>query len=160
MKSAFLDDRNTLFAIHCFATLKVIDRGQKADWFLYNHIVSYTLYDPQIHTVDYACSKGNLVVLKYLIDQGIGDVKTTLRLASAYGYLEIVQCLFERGVDIHAMDDCALRWASSNGHLEVVKYLVEHGSDIHIAGDCALRWARANGYLDVVKYLVEHGAGV
>lgn len=68
MKSPFLVEKNTLFAIQCFAALKRVDLKQRADWFLYNHIVGYALYDPCIHTVEFVCKTGNLPMLKYLVD--------------------------------------------------------------------------------------------
>lgn len=92
MKSPFLAPENTLLAVHGFAVLKKIDLEQKLDWFLYNHIVGYALYDPRIHTVGQAYDTGNLAVLKYLVDQGAHiHVNDDLIQVSGQGHLEIVK---------------------------------------------------------------------
>ena len=78
-------------------------------------------------TAEEAAKCGNLIGLKYFIDQGM---------------------------DIHANDDAALRRASEYGHLFMVKYLVGLGANIHANSDEALEISTKNGHSDVAKYLV------
>ncbi len=86
------------------------------------------------------------------------DIDEMLRDTAERGYLDVVEFLLEKGVDIHALDDAALRSASYFGRLEMVKYLLEKGANIHANDDEALIWASTQGHLDVVKYLLEQGA--
>ena len=88
------------------------------------------------------------------------DNDQALRLASEYGYLDIVKYLISAGANIHADDDYALRWASSNDHLDIVKYLISAGANIHGWDDGALRGASYHGHLDIVKYLISAGANI
>ena len=74
--------------------------------------------------------------------------------ATEKGDLELIKYLVEQGADIHAKNDCALRLASYSGNIEIVKYLVEQGAEIHAKNNNALRWASENNHLNVVKYFL------
>jgi len=96
------------------------------------------------------------LVVKYYILQDKGVIhEDTLSYVAEYGFLKIVKCFVEQGIDIHAVKEEALRCAAENGRLKVVKYLVEQGADIHIWDNAPLRYAAGKGELAVVKYLVE-----
>jgi hypothetical protein len=127
----------------------------------------FSKYDFDIYAINdsfvWACANGHLEVVKYLFERGaeIHFVNdSALREASQAGQLNIVKYLVEKGADIHAGLNYSLRWASENGHFEVVKYLVESGADIHAEQDYALRWAVNGGHFKIVKYLVEMGANI
>ena len=61
---------------------------------------------------------------------------------SQKGQLEIVKYLIEKGKCVYANDIyLALKWSAINGHLEVVKYLIEFGTNIHQENDYALRYS-------------------
>ena len=87
-----------------------------------------------------AAKSGNLVELRAALDAGaIVDNKidgnTALLWASAYGYLEIVKELINRGADKNIQDVegfTPLSWASSLGRINVVSELVSRGVDITI----------------------------
>ena len=107
-------------------------------------------------TLRQASEKGQLEVVKYLVEIGVDIDNDALVRASQNGHLAVVKYLVEQGADIHADDDVALLWASEEGHLDVVKYLVDQGADIHADNNRALRGAVFTGHLDIVKYLVEY----
>ncbi len=108
------------------------------------------------------CEKGNLNKIKKL-NLNFEDIRSynnlALRLASKYGYLEVVKFLIDKGLtleDIRSEDNEALRLASYYGYLEVVKYLIDKGltlKDIRSKDNNALRWASIMGHIEVVKYL-------
>lgn len=73
--------------------------------------------------------------------------RTPLLWASYVGWVEVVELLRVRDVDIEASDKLgrtALSWASGNGHMAVVKLLLEKGArlDSKVAdGRTPLSWA-------------------
>ncbi len=81
----------------------------------------------------------HLPIIKYLMKKGAIDHDTfngALRTASAKGNLHVVKYLIEQRTDSHAMSeglDTALRRALQNKHLYVSKYLVEQGADVYTA---------------------------
>jgi ankyrin repeat protein len=116
--------------------------------------------------LNFALVKGNLEVVKYLIDEKGVDVKKAnydgervLHLAA--GDLEVVKYLIdEKKVDINQFDrlgQTALHWAARNRNLEVVKYLIDEKKvDVNQAnydGETALHYA--TGDLEVMKYLID-----
>ena len=107
-----------------------------------------------IYQFIYACRKGQIDQVKYLVKQGAdihANNNEALRLASKYGKYDVVKYLVENGA---ANNDKALRLASKYGHIHIVKYLVEQGAvDIH-ARDKALRLAGEYGHIHIVKYLL------
>lgn len=78
-----------------------------------------------------------------------------LKVASSKGQLEVVKYLVDKGADIHTTSEYPLRWASNKGYLDVVKYLVDNGADIHINNDSILESATTYGMMKVVKYLID-----
>lgn len=160
-RSPFLNSINEPFAIHCFAALRLLDQNQQLDFYLYNNIVSYALFDRSIHTVNFACENNNVPVLKYLIEQDKWfDYDGAWRCASQEDCLDVIKYLLGQGVNIHHRDDFALRWASNSGNLKIVKCLVQQGANVRGCMDAAVRWASEEGHLEVVQYLVKHGADI
>lgn len=124
-----------------------------------------------------AIQKGNLNVVKYLIDQGAilqqnNDGIGELYLACKFNNLEIVKYLIEeRSIYVHTKnnrDDTIILCACAGGNIELVKYLIENGkdhsglgpigADIEIknnAGYTPFIAACSMGNLEVVKYLGE-----
>ena len=93
--------------------------------------------------------------------------EVNLRLASACGYLNVVEALVSRGANVDSageMGKTAAMCAAEGGHLQILKYLDKHGADLHAAdslGMTALMIGVENGHFDVVKYLsVQEGANV
>ena len=119
-----------------------------------------------------AAQKGNLEMVQYLVELGVGKDKadndgwTALLVAAMYGHLTVAQYLVKLGSDKDKADNegwTALHAAAENGHLTVVKYLVEIGAGKDKAdndGASPLYIAAQNGHLAVVKLLLQHGADV
>jgi ankyrin repeat protein len=87
-------------------------------------------------------------------------------LAAAFGHLEVVQFLAERGADINAISTngtgyTALTGAVANGHSSIVAFLLQQGANAnhrYAAGYSPLLTAAANGHLEIIKLLLSHGA--
>ncbi|XP_017461233.1 PREDICTED: tankyrase-2-like, partial [Rhagoletis zephyria] len=93
-----------------------------------------------------------------------GRQSTPLHFAAGYNRLEVVQCLLERGADVHAKDKgglVPLHNACSYGHYEVAELLVRRGANVN-ATDLwkftALHEAASKGKVDIVRLLLRHGA--
>lgn len=116
----------------------------------------------------YSSRYGILENIKYLIEKcescnfiiEDGKKENALMDAASGNYLHVAEYLLEKGVNIHAKDDCALIFATENGYLEMIKFLADRGANIHTKDDYPLRIAAKKDYLDIVKYLVEKGANV
>ena len=87
---------------------------------------------------------------------------TTLMIASAKGYCEVVRQLLDKSADVRAQDKdgaTALMHASAAGHSEVVGQLLDKGADVHAQdkdGATALMHARAAaGQSEVVGQLLD-----
>ena len=90
---------------------------------------------------------------------------TPLFVASARGYLAIVQALISAGANVNQADNedvTPLFIASQKGHAEVVSALIEHGADKEACmggnGWSPLFVASWAGEAAVVKVLLGHGA--
>ncbi|CZT51947.1 related to ankyrin repeat protein [Rhynchosporium secalis] len=87
--------------------------------------------------------------------------KTSLHLAAAHDWIDIVELLLENGADISAKSDggwTPLHNACEFGFEKVVRTLVEAGSDVNaklLTGITPLHLAAQRGHLGVVKYLLE-----
>ena len=85
--------------------------------------------------------------------------------AAQKGYLQIVQFLHSRGVNVHAKPRGswpALFRAASAGHIPVVAFLINHGADVNriYSGETALMHTARFGKIDVIKLLIKHGAQI
>ena len=85
--------------------------------------------------------------------------------ACSHGDLVMVKKLVEAGAGVCARDDegnTCLHFASSAGHTETVRYLVGlkrmYVDHVNNDGNTALHLAVRNNHADVVKILREHGA--
>ncbi|OAL32656.1 Serine/threonine-protein kinase GCN2 [Fonsecaea nubica] len=92
---------------------------------------------------------------------------TALHVASAKGFLGIVQSLLDKGADINAPGGdevgTALQEASRHDQVETVQLLLEHGADVNApAGGkgTALQAACTRGFVQMVQLLLTHGADV
>lgn len=95
--------------------------------------------------------------LKLLDKMGVDlrfDEEAPLIFACKKGYLDIVKYLIEKkNADVNARLDEPLTVAAANGHLSVVKYLVESGADISAGSYFAIDLAEQNNHFGVVEYL-------
>jgi len=74
-----------------------------------------------------------------------------LKIASKYGYIELISLFIENGADVNADYGSPLKLAAINGQLSSVKLLVSKGANKKCS--TAMRWARMEGYKNVVEYL-------
>lgn len=90
------------------------------------------LYDPKIHTYEYAARNGRLVVIKFLIREGIVDdsMYETMDHAAFMGHLEILKWMHENCSDINKYyTSKIMNAAAQRNQLEVVKWLYENKYD-------------------------------
>ncbi|KAJ3123325.1 hypothetical protein HK098_002016 [Nowakowskiella sp. JEL0407] len=106
-----------------------------------------------------AARLGNLEVLRWLIEKAHLDIccdrNAVICEAAAFGFLEIVKYLVERGADIHARWETCARKSAANGHFELLKWLGKMGANVRELDDYALAAASANGQYEIVQWLVE-----
>ncbi|EAY13708.1 hypothetical protein TVAG_371820 [Trichomonas vaginalis G3] len=122
------------------------------------------------HVLHVATEKGNLALVKSLIEYGRDkDLMssygwTPLIYASSNGHLEVVKYLISVGADKEAKNkwgNTPLIYASRYNNLEVVKYLISVGADKEAKnknGCSPLIFASKEGHLEFVKYLISVGA--
>jgi ankyrin repeat protein len=91
---------------------------------------------------------------------------TWLHVTAKKGHLEMVEYLFNKGIDIDArggtFDASALNLAAGAGHLEIVKYLIEAGAelDVSLVKRNPLFGAIYGGHKEVVELLVKKGIDI
>lgn len=78
---------------------------------------------------------------------------STFRRACYEGRLDVVEIMFDLGVDINEGNDLAFDNAVRKGHLDIVKFLVNHG--VHITGYKYIHLAHVNKHHEIVTYLIE-----
>ena len=107
-----------------------------------------------------ASMQGNIETVKMLSKYGAEkNVDWALEAASKGGHTEIVNFLFDYGVEV---DDCdmfdtaALVEASRNGKTDTVRFLLEQLGIMNRLG-LALRAASGEGHIDIVQLLSEYG---
>ena len=114
-------------------------------------------------------------ISQYLIAEGVdvnkasnSNAMTPLMIASANGYLDLVQQLIKNGakVDARSHDKVDAAYAAAQeGHLSILKLLLKDSPYVADRagpkGRTPLGTAAYNGHLDVVEYLVtEHNARI
>jgi ankyrin repeat protein len=128
-----------------------------------------------------AIEEDNVEEVKKLLDQDRGLLEartgeesefelgsTPLIVAAAFGHVQIVTLLLERGAEVGARDDLgvtAILAAASCGHEEIVALLLRHGADGLVrchGGVTPLQSASRYGQLGVVRLLLQHlnGRGI
>ncbi|HRX15046.1 MAG TPA: ankyrin repeat domain-containing protein [Spirochaetota bacterium] len=118
-----------------------------------------------------AANTGDLDKIKKMVEEDGADVNSidrkgysTLHHASNKGYLDIVNYLNEKSVNVKTEDSGKahpLHHAAYMGHIDIVRQLVESGSDVNSMtekGFTPVERASYRGHIDVVKYLVAKGA--
>lgn len=118
------------------------------------------MYNPKIHTWDWACKNGDIKFVKWLHKKNICYEKLTkknkpktnydsMNIAVEHGYLEIVVFLHEI-VKAKCTNE-TMDLAAANGHLDIVRYLYENIKGVDISS--AICKAAYNGHLPIVEYL-------
>ncbi|CAI6094263.1 unnamed protein product [Clonostachys chloroleuca] len=120
-----------------------------------------SVYGTALHAAAY---KRDLATAKILLDHGAdvniiaGDHGTVLRAAAGddsrggqQGTIEMMNLLFEAGVDVHAQDNeknSAVQAAAQQGNVGALEWLRDHGVDI-----CAEGGSKGNAYRAALKNL-------
>jgi ankyrin repeat protein len=128
-------------------------------------IPEYVWLRKEYNNVEEAARNGNLICMKYLIEEQKIDIRNNnnyaLNSSIRGGHLNVVKYLVEeRGANIHRDNNSALQISVKNGHIDVVKYLIDQGADIHANNEWILYYGISRGHLDIVKVLVEKGINI
>lgn len=99
-----------------------------------------------------ACGSGNFELVMWLYDNELKYTSWSIRVASSYGYLDIVKFLHNIGVIYD--DEYGMEHVIIDGNLETVKFL--HSIGIHFE-NFAMNCAAEYGHLEIVKYLYSIG---
>ncbi|KAJ7256364.1 ankyrin repeat-containing domain protein [Mycena rebaudengoi] len=84
-----------------------------------------------------AASRGNIEIVKLLVQRGLGgDLGQALLAAASERRLEIIQFLLASGADVNTQGDYGtpLHVACRQGFTEIVQVLLDHGADCNTAG--------------------------
>ena len=100
---------------------------EKGDVLLTRVVIS--IINNDIYTVKGFLNSGGSVHSTY-------EQRSLLNWASAFGQIEIMKLLLERGADVNARDSTRegrtpLHRAAANGHVEAIKLLIEKGGDVY-----------------------------
>ena len=121
------------------------------------------------NALSYAAQSGNLELVQWLANKGVGVTDQALCHAAQSGNLELVQWLVEQGADVHTsnrrLSQSALGAAVLCDHLDIVRYLIEQGAGVNESINLSvyespLQLAVFVEDFEMVQYLVEHGANV
>jgi ankyrin repeat protein len=118
-----------------------------------------------------ACRSSSLATVQCLVEAGAPltgaptpcDVSNTpLNVASARGYLDIVEYLISKGAIPNAPSWSPMISACANGHVEVVKCLEKHGVSLQGINvlSAPLSAACYHGQMEVVEYLISRGVPI
>src|SRR3972149_6711686 len=106
-----------------------------------------------------AAEDGDINKVRQLIADGVNPAamyNSAIRLASEYGYFEVVRLLLQDPrVDPAALDNYAIQWASAKGHLAVVRLLLQDPRVNPAANNNeAIQGASHYGHLELVRLLL------
>ncbi len=87
---------------------------------------------------------------RFLTKSKFYSYNPALTFASAKGELAIVKYLIDHGAGINSYKTIAIKNAVINNHLAVVKYLTEHGA---IVTNNLIELAENNGHYEIANYL-------
>lgn len=115
-----------------------------------NKYVLNALYNPIIHTWEWASIFGNLEIIKWLHknDQK-GYTFKVINNVARNGNIKVLKWLYLNRKDNGTKD--AMELAAMNGHFEIIKFLYKNQieNDTHLAK----MWAGLNGHTEIVKFL-------
>jgi len=119
-------------------------------------------------TLDVALIKGNLEIIRLLIERNARSCKPGMHIvvAARLGFVDMLKRFVAMADDLNVRADkgeSPLHAACESGHVATVQYLCEHGAILDWQdnnGNTALHVAVSNGHLEVTRILVEKGANL
>ena len=115
-----------------------------------NNYIINTLYNPIIHTWNWASENGHLEIIKFLHEnEKKGYTFKVINNASRNGHIKVLKWLQKNRKDNFTKE--AMNWAAMNGHLEIVKFL--YLNKIEANTHLAITMAGLNGHTEIVKFL-------
>lgn len=107
------------------------------------------------------------VLLKYFTNEHKSDLISSLNLASAFGYSEIVESIIASPlIDVNTPDcyqQYPIHYAANKGHEDILRLLKQNNADLNVTnakGDTALFLAIQNEQMHIVRMLIEFGCNV
>jgi ankyrin repeat protein len=123
-----------------------------------------------IHT---AAEAGNVGCVKTWLALGVSPnsdfcwyANTPLIKGAAYGRIEVVKLLLEKGADVNKHNEggeTPLHYAARHGHVKVMEILLDHGADPTKKGTgCGtpMQWAGSRGQIRAIKMLMRYGVSI
>lgn len=123
-----------------------------------------------IHT---AAGAGNVSEVRRQLAWGVNPntrtlwyLDTPLIRTAAYGRIEVVKLLLEKGADVNKHNEggeTPLHYAALHGHVKVMQILLDHGADPTKKGTgCGtpMQWAGRAGQIGAIKVLMSYGVSV
>ncbi|HLX94467.1 MAG TPA: ankyrin repeat domain-containing protein [Verrucomicrobiae bacterium] len=104
-----------------------------------------------------AVARQNLEMLKVLIAAGAKNAGDRIVDAAAGGNMQIIQLLFEAGVDLEKYGADALAKAAYHNHVELVKLLLEKGVPVSAGNYRAVGEAARHCSMEVLRVLFDSG---
>lgn len=143
-----------------YPTRKFVDHVSRGDLnntkYWVNHGAKINDHD---HVMVAAVKSGNMEMIQYLTTIGV-KTNDSLSEAVKMNRLDIVICLVDKGADIYANNGLPMKLACAYGFINIVYYLKDIEYDINSNQGAALYIAAKNGHTDIVHYLVNSGADV
>lgn len=102
-----------------------------------------------------ASKKGNLNVVKSMIDKGVRIFDNALYTAARAGHLNIVKYFIEKGADNYLKVG---EFTAATGHKNIIDYLLENKYVSNSNLNNFLVHAADGGHIDLVKHLISLGA--
>lgn len=118
------------------------------------------LFLKSISLLSDAIKGGNILIVKYLVEQ-CGNTKfKCLDKCVEHENMELIRYFIDKGADPKHNDYCAIKTACCSGNLEIVKYFIEYVADMdELLGEC-LRIVASLGYIPIAEYLLKKGANL
>ena len=100
-----------------------------------------------------AASRGNIDVVKLMLEKGAKDYNWAMRCASEGSHMDIIVLMIEK----YGANDFngAMITAAGNGQINVVRFMLAYGANNY---DAAMINAAGSGEIDIVKLMIEKGA--
>lgn len=100
-------------------------------------------------------------ILEWMVEKNFLEIEEILKYNAQIGKIDIIKYFYDKGNDIHFINEIVMRTAGYSNQLKTVKELCEnYGCDIRAQNDSILKFAAESGYIDLVKYSIKLGSNV